>query len=139
MPEDSSTPDWFEVPIRVRYCETDAMGLLHHANYLNYFEQARTELFRAEGGSYRYMEERGFYFVIVKVEVDYKRPGRFDDDLRVLIRVSKRTAAKIEHEYEVYFGQLLMNKARTIVACVDRQGQVQRITDDIMYGDRESN
>ncbi|MCA9030463.1 MAG: hypothetical protein KDA66_06610, partial [Planctomycetaceae bacterium] len=58
--------------------------------------------------------------------------------LRVLIRVSKRTAAKIEHEYEVYFGQLLMNKARTIVACVDRQGQVQRITDDIMYGDRES-
>ncbi|MCA9043617.1 MAG: acyl-CoA thioesterase [Planctomycetaceae bacterium] len=131
-------PDWFEVPIRVRYCETDAMGLLHHANYLNYFEQARTELFRAEGGSYRCMEERGFYFVIVKVEVDYKRPGRFDDDLRVLIRVAKRTAAKIEHEYEVYSGQQLMNKARTIVACVDRQGQVQRITDDIMYGDRES-
>ncbi|MEZ5941244.1 MAG: thioesterase family protein [Planctomycetaceae bacterium] len=139
MPEDSSLPDWFEVPIRVRYCETDAMGLLHHANYLNYFEQARTELFRAEGGSYRNMEERGFYFVIVKVEVDYKRPGRFDDDLRVLIRVAKRTAAKIEHEYEVYSGQQLMNKARTIVACVDRQGQVQRITDDIMYGDRESN
>lgn len=129
---------WHEIPIRVRYCETDAMGLLHHGNYINYFEFARTELFRATGGNYREMEERGFFFVIVKVEVEYKRPARFDDELRVMIRVAKQTAAKIEHEYEVYRGTELTTKGRSVAACVDSEGRVQRITDDIMFGDRRS-
>ena len=60
--------EWFEMEIRVRYCETDAMGVLHHMNYLAYFEAARTELFRDLGGNYRALEERGFYLVIVKSE-----------------------------------------------------------------------
>ena len=58
-----------EIQIRVRYAETDQMGLLHHANYLVYFEQARTELLRATGRTYRDMEEQGFYLVIAKAEV----------------------------------------------------------------------
>ena len=55
-----------EIPIRVRYCETDAMGFLHHANFLCLFEMGRTELFRAQGGDYRKMEEGGHFFVVVK-------------------------------------------------------------------------
>jgi len=66
-----------EIQIRVRYCETDAMGFLHHANYLNYFEIGRTELFRAQGGNYREMEERGLYLVVVQFACRYHKPARY--------------------------------------------------------------
>ena len=58
-----------EIQIRVRYAETDRMGLLHHANYLVYFEQARTELLRDVGATYKDMEDRGYLLVLTKVEV----------------------------------------------------------------------
>src|SRR6478672_11558947 len=62
-----------EVQIRVRYAETDRMGLLHHANYLIYFEQARTELLRDQGRSYKDLEDAGFLLVLTKIEVRYKQ------------------------------------------------------------------
>ena len=62
-----------EITIRVRYAETDRMGLLHHANYLVWFEQGRVELFRAQGYSYKDVEDRGFYLVLTRVEVKYRR------------------------------------------------------------------
>ena len=61
-------PEWdddHEMTLRVRYCETDAMGLVHHATYVNYFEMGRTELFRSKGGNYREFESRGLFFVVV--------------------------------------------------------------------------
>ena len=58
-----------EIQVRVRYAETDRMGLLHHANYLVYFEQARTELLREAGATYKDMEDQGYLLVLTKVEV----------------------------------------------------------------------
>jgi len=75
--------------IRVRYCETDAMGFLHHSNYLNYFEIGRTELFRDQGGDYRAMEESGLFFVVVKVTVNYRLPARYDDVLTLKTRIAR--------------------------------------------------
>jgi acyl-CoA thioester hydrolase len=69
-----------ETQIRVRYAETDRMGLLHHANYLVYFEQARTELLRGHGLSYKDLEDQGYLLVIAAVEVKIKSPARYDDD-----------------------------------------------------------
>jgi acyl-CoA thioester hydrolase len=126
--------DWFETPIRVRYSETDAMGLLHHASYISYFEVARTEMLRAAGGDYRAMEERGFFLVVVKVECQYKRPARFDDQLRVRSRVVRNSGAKLEHEYEVLRDGELLATGRSVLACVNREGHVQRITEDLLYG-----
>ena len=65
-----------EVTIRVRYAETDRMGLLHHANYLIYFEQGRTELLRAQGLAYKALEDQGYLLVLTKAEVRYRRPAR---------------------------------------------------------------
>jgi len=130
----SDLQPWHDSEIRVRYCETDAMGYLHHGNYVNYFEIVRTELFREIGGNYRLMEERGFYFVVVKVEINYKQPARYDDVLTVRCRVDRQTAAKLEHDYEVRRGEDLLTTGHTILACVDREGTVQRISDDIMFG-----
>ena len=113
--------------IRVRYNETDAMGLLHHSRYLTYFEIARTELYRAQGGSYREMEESGLFFVVARVKVDYKTPARYDDVLNVTAVVSSITPAKLVHLYEIHRDSELIAKGETLLACVDSKGTIQRI------------
>jgi acyl-CoA thioester hydrolase len=118
-----------EIEIRVRYQETDAMGVLHHANYLTYFEMGRIELLRACGLSYREMEESGLLMVVVKVECRYKLPARYDDLLRLRTIVTKVSAAKVEHAYELYRDSELLAQAASVLACVDRAGVVQRIPD----------
>jgi acyl-CoA thioester hydrolase len=129
----NSPSDWHETHVRVRYCETDAMGYLHHGHYINHFETARTELFRACGGNYREMEERGYLLVVVKVECHYKQPARYDDLLTIRCRISKMSAAKLEHEYEVRRGHDLLTTGHSILACVDRQGTVQRMTNELLF------
>jgi len=135
MSEPAST-DFHDTAVRVRYCETDAMGVLHHASYINFFEIARTELFRAQGGDYRAMEERGYFLVVVHVECDYKQPARFDDVLTIRARIARLTPAKLEHEYTVLRDGQLIAKGRSVLACVDRSGRVQRITREVLHGDR---
>jgi len=124
--------------IRVRYCETDAMSYLHHANFFNYFEIGRTELFRQMGGNYRTMEQRGFFLVVVHIECDYKSPGRYDDELTLETRLARQSPAKLEHEYTVTRDGTLIAKGKSVLACVDRTGQVQRLTDEILFGERLS-
>lgn len=116
-----------QIEIRVRYSETDAMGFLHHGNYFAYFEMGRTELLRAQGGNYRRMEEEGLYMVVVSVECKYRKPARYDDVLTLKTRVARVTPAKIEHEYRVCRGAELLAEARSVLACIDRSGAVQRI------------
>ena len=122
------------VTFRVRYSETDPMGFVHHAQYFSYFEVGRMELFRAQGGDYREMEARGYLMVVVKVECDFKRPARFDDLLTLSTRVLRLTPAKLEHEYELTRDGELLARARTVLACIDRSGTVQRITPDLLFG-----
>src|ERR1700733_11472106 len=72
-------PTHGEITIRVRYAETDRMGLLHHANYLVYFEQGRTELLRSLGMAYKDLEDQGYLLVLTRVQVRYRSPARYDD------------------------------------------------------------
>lgn len=118
-----------EIEIRVRYKETDPMGFLHHANYLTYFEIGRTEMLRASGGCYRRMEEEGVFVVVVKAEVSYKRPARYDDLLRLKTAVKRITPAKIEHEYRLFRGEELLAVGLVTLAMVDRNGRVQNAQD----------
>ena len=120
------------VEIRVRYSETDAMGFLHHSNYLSYFEVGRTELFRAQGGNYRRMEELGLYFVVAKIEVRYRRPARYDDQLSLKTEISRVTPAKLEHHYCLMRENEVLAEADSIIACVNRVGEVQRIPEDLV-------
>lgn len=126
--------DPHEIEIRVRYIETDAMGFLHHARYFGYFEMGRVELFRAQGGDYRDMEERGFLFVIVRLECNFRKPARFDDLLTLTTRVTRLTPAKLEHEYRLRRHDDVLADARSVLACVNRAGEIQRITEEIMFG-----
>lgn len=115
-----------EIQIRVRYAETDRMGLLHHANYLVYFEQARTELLRTLGVSYRDLEDGGFFLVLSKIDVKYRSPARYDDVLTVRTTVVRATPVRLEHRYEVFqpTGKLVAEGTSTL-ACVDRAGKLQ--------------
>src|SRR5947209_11168898 len=97
-----------EISIRVRYAETDRMGLLHHANYLVYFEQGRTELLRSQGLTYKELEDRGFLLVLTKIEVKYRWPARYDDLLTLKTMVTRTTSVRIDHRYEVYGGSRLL-------------------------------
>ncbi len=118
-----------EIQIRVRYAETDRMGLLHHANYLVYFEQARTELLREVGATYKDMEDQGYLLVLTKVEVRYKRPARYDDVLTVRTFVERTTAVRIDHRYEVDRGGEIVAEGTSTLACVDRDGRPQALPD----------
>lgn len=124
-------PRTHEIELRVRYADTDAMGFLHHANYFDYFEVGRTELFRAAGGDYRAMEEAGLFLVVVELNCKYKQPARYDDLLRLRTTLVDVTPAKLIHEYELLRGDELLATARSVLACVDRAGRVQRISDDL--------
>ena len=118
-----------EISIRVRYAETDRMGLLHHANYLVYFEQARTELLREIGLTYKDMEDAGFLLVLTKVEVRYKLPARYDEVLTIRTTVVRTTPIRIEHKYEVLREGRLVAEGNTTLACIDREGKVQALPD----------
>lgn len=127
-----------EIPIRVRYAETDRMGLLHHANYLVYFEQGRTELLRELGFSYRDLEDQGFLLVLTKVDVHYRRPARYDDLLTLRTSVVRTTMVRIDHKYELLCdGQLLADGSSTL-ACVDRQGRPQALPEFLQRARAES-
>lgn len=126
-PERSPTRGQCE--IRVRYAETDRMGLLHHANYLVYFEQARTELLRGLGYTYRDMEDQGFLLVLTKIEVRYKKPAYYDDMLTIVTTVERTTGVRIDHRYEVRRGIDLVAEGNTTLACIDREGKPQALPD----------
>jgi acyl-CoA thioester hydrolase len=114
-----------EIQIRVRYAETDRMGLLHHANYLVYFEQGRPELLRAGGLSYRDLEDQGFLLVLTHVDVRYKAPARYDDVLTLRTAIERTTAVRIDHRYELLRDGTLLAEGKTTLACIDRAGRVQ--------------
>ena len=119
------------IQIRVRYCETDAMGFLHHSHFINYYEQGRTELLRHQGGRYRDIEEAGLFLVVVRLNCHYHSPARYDDLLTLITKVESISAVKIEHSYRLLCGERLLASATSTLACVDRQGKVQRLPESI--------
>lgn len=114
-----------EITIRVRYAETDRMGLLHHANYLVYFEQGRTELLRSQGLAYKDLEDQGYLLVLTRVQVRYRRPARYDDLLMLRTIVQRASTVKIEHRYELMRDGELLAEGETTLGCIDRDGRPQ--------------
>ncbi|MGN6506639.1 MAG: acyl-CoA thioesterase [Tepidisphaeraceae bacterium] len=115
--------------MRVRYPEVDSMGYLHHSRYLQYFEIGRVELLRSFGNSYADLEKAGILFVVVKAELRYRAPARYDDEVTLITRLVKRTHVRYDHEYQLKRGDTLLAEGSTVIACVTRDGKVQEIPD----------
>jgi acyl-CoA thioester hydrolase len=116
-----------QITFKVRYPETDSMGVVHHSRYFQYLEMGRIELLRASGISYAQLEMEGILFVVVKVECRYKAPARFDDELTLTTRIVRQTHVRIDHEYTLKRATTLIAQAATTIACVDRQGALRVI------------
>ncbi|MBV8233403.1 MAG: acyl-CoA thioesterase [Planctomycetaceae bacterium] len=116
-------PQSHEIAIRVRYAETDRMGLLHHANYFVYFEMGRTELLRQRGVSYRDLEDAGHLLVIIDIGCKFQRPAYYDDLLTLRTTVTRVTHVKIVHQYQVFRDGVLLAEGHSTLACVDREGK----------------
>ena len=92
----------YEFQVRVRYAETDQMGVVYHGNYAQYFEMGRVEWLRNMGVSYKWMEENGVMLPVVSLSMNYKKPARYDDLLTVKTMLKSQTSVKIEFDYEIY-------------------------------------
>ena len=94
---------WHETEIRVRYAETDQMGIVHHSNYLIWFEQGRSDLCRTKGFSYKAMEEEGnALMVVAESYVRYKSPAFYEDLLTIKTRVAEVRSRSVRFVYEVF-------------------------------------
>lgn len=92
----------FEFKVRIRYAETDQMGVVYHGNYAQYFEMGRVEWLRNLGLSYKVMEENGIMLPVVSLTMNYKKPARYDDLIRVKTIFKSQTSVKIEFDYEIF-------------------------------------
>lgn len=122
------------IAIRVRYPEVDAMGYLHHSRYLQYFEIGRVELLRSIGHAYADLERQGVFFVVAKVEVKYRAPARYDEELHLTTRIQRQTHVRIDHSYELRRGETLLAEGNTTIACVNREGELRPIPEFLGKG-----
>lgn len=120
-------PQEYEFDLRVRYYETDAQGFVHHANYFKYFELARCEQLMAEGYDYAQLEADGYLLVVSKISCKYRLPSRFGDTLTIKISTTRARGARIDQTYQIHRGGELIAEAESTLACIDREGRVQRL------------
>lgn len=88
--------------LRVRYAETDQMGYVYYGNYATYFEVARVELLRNNGISYKELEEAGIMLPVLKLEVNYHKPAKYDDLLTIKTEIKKQPSITIEFHFKIY-------------------------------------
>lgn len=109
-----------EFKVRVRYSETDQMGVVYHGNYAQYFEMGRVEWLRNMGVSYKWMEENGVMLPVVSLTMNYKKPARYDDLITIKTIFKSQTSVKIEFDYEIYNeNQELLTIAHSVLVFVD--------------------
>lgn len=106
---------------RVRYGETDQMGVVYYGNYAQYFEMGRTEWLRKFGFSYKWMEDNGIMLPVTELRIQYKRPALYDDLLTVTTVLVKMPTVRIEFDYEIHNQQgQLLTTGYTSLAFVDK-------------------
>ncbi len=121
------------INIRVRYAETDKMGVVYHANYFMWFEIGRCELLRAIGRSYREMEAEGIGLPVIEAHCEYKAPAHYDDELQVKTWGKLLSPARMEFNYEIRrpADGMLNAVGTTVHAAVDSTGRPCRLPDYI--------
>jgi len=112
-----------ETEIRVRYQETDQMGIAYHANYFIWFEVGRTEFFRQLGLSYKEFEKNSIYLPVIKISAEFKNPAYYDDVIKIVSRVNYLQEVRIAFEYRLYRDQELLAVGNSEHAFVNGQGR----------------
>ncbi len=126
--------NYFDFEYRVRYGDTDKMGISYYANYFVWFEAARTEYFRALGMPYTECEKKGLYLPVVETQAKYYAPSTYDDLVIVRTSVSELGAAKIRFEYQVFnqASQKLLVTGYSVHVFVDQGMKPARVPEEIV-------
>jgi acyl-CoA thioester hydrolase len=117
--------------IRVRYQETDNMGVVYYANYFVWFEVARTEYLRSAGISYRALEEKGFYMMVASASCSYKSPARYDDVINVDAWIPKMNNSSLQFSYRLSSVGRLVATGESVHVFTNSSGRPVRIPQDI--------
>ena len=115
--------------VRVRYAETDKMGVVYYANYLVWFEVGRADLLRSLGWTYREMEHAGISLPVIEAHCLYQRPARYDDELEIRTTGRMLSAVRMEFSYEVrrVGDGLVAASGKTVHAALDSSGRPCRL------------
>ena len=117
----------FEHRIRVRFSETDAMGIVHHSRYLPYLEEARVAYLRHLGHPYTELRGDGVDYAVLEAHVQYRKPLRFDDVVTIHVAMSAASRASFSMAYLLTIDGVVHATARTMHACVDSNGRPARM------------
>ena len=109
------------IKIKVRYCETDQMGLVHHGSYINYFEEARISWISNLGLSYSEMEKSGIILPVSKLNVSYLRPAYFDDDLVVNVELAELPTSRLIFNYIIKNKDEVVVTGTTVLAFLNKE------------------
>ena len=112
---------FFSIKIKVRYCETDQMGLVHHGSYINYFEEARISWISNLGFSYSEMEKSGIILPVSKLNVSYLRPAYFDDDLVVNVELAELPTSRLIFNYTIKNKDKVVVTGTTVLAFLNKE------------------
>jgi acyl-CoA thioester hydrolase len=118
--------------MRVRFCETDLMGIVHHAQYLTYFEAGRVEWLRRRGITYASWTAQDIHLPVVDATLKYRAPARFDDVLVVETRLSDLRWASVRFVYAIRREQEIVAEGETRLACVSGAHVLRRIPPDVL-------
>ncbi len=122
-----------ETPLRVRYAETDRMGIVYHGHYIVWFEIGRTDYCRAAGMPYRAMEDSGLLILVTGVECRYRRSARYDDAVRVRSRLTELASRGLSFGYEIVDeADRLLAEGTTRHVFADINGKPRRAPGDIL-------
>ena len=115
--------------VRVRYAETDKMGVVYYANYLVWFEVARTEWLREGGWTYREMEANGISLPVIEAHCEYRQPARYDDEIEIRTMASVLTPVRIRFDYEAWktADNCLSAAGHTIHAALGPDGRPRKL------------
>lgn len=125
--------NYFDYEYRVRYGDTDKMGISYYANYLVWFEAARTEYFRALGLPYTECEKQGYFLPVVEANIQYRKPSTYDDLLKIRTSVSEFGRSKMRFEYQVFDEKKIhvLASGYTVHVFVDREMKPLRVPDSV--------
>jgi acyl-CoA thioester hydrolase len=119
--------------VRVRYAETDQMGVVYYANYFVWFEVGRTDLLRAAGWTYREMEAEGFQLPVIEAHCAYRESAKYDDELEIRTTGSALSPVRVQFAYEVVRSadQATIASGTTVHATLDRTGRPCRLPERV--------
>ena len=131
--------DWHSTETRVRYKDTDRMGVVYYGNYLTFFEMGRSELMRSLGFPYSTLEKKGYSLVVIKASATYHANVGYDSLITIKTSISEVRKVRVRFDYRLFSDEnLLLVQGHTVHACLDSNRKPVRIPTEVLEAMREN-